>query len=95
MQWFDAIILCRQRRYHFTCSIRAAVVHRNYFVNVFSIEIQNSLNQWPDIHLFVVGWNHYRDSSAKGFMSEKRNLRQLFPTWRFLRVNQNGTGQPA
>ena len=65
MQWFDAIVLRGELCYYFAGSIPAPVVHRDDFVDIFSIERQDLLNQRPDVHLLIVRRDHNGDSSAK------------------------------
>ena len=73
MERLDSCILRRERRHDLARAVRTAVVHRDDLVDIFPIEIQDSLDQRTNVHLLVVTRNHHGDGAAKRFVSEQRN----------------------
>src|SRR6516162_10849315 len=58
VQGFYAMILGGKLIDDVASAICAAVIYRNHLVNVVSIERENPLGQWTDVHLLVVTRNH-------------------------------------
>src|SRR5437762_7272165 len=71
LQWFDARIFSRKLCHYLSRAIGTAIVYRDHFVNVFSIQRQDSLNQRTDIHLLVATRDDHRNGSAKRYMLEQ------------------------
>ena len=58
-------------------------------MNVFAIESEDTLDQRSNVHLFIVRRDNNRDRPAKRFVRKKRNVRQLFPEGRLLRMDED------